>query len=554
MSVPPPNLGSMALMSGATFAGYRIIRPLGSGGMGEVYLAEHPRLPRCDALKILPATISADPEFRERFQREADSAATLFHPHIVGVHDRGEVDGQLWIAMDFVDGPDAGRLIRDRYPAGMPREEAVEIISAIASALDYAHGRGLLHRDVKPANILLTSGRQRRILLADFGIARAVNETHGVTGTGMAVGTVDYAAPEQLTDAAVDGRTDEYALAATAFHLLTGVPPYRHSSPAVTIGRHLSGQPASIAAVRPDLAALDQPLRVALSSQPGGRYPSCEHFAAALGGTAGSAVAAAAPTQAAPTQAAPRRIPPAAPAKRTPRPSRPPRPGLLAGCAAAGLLVGAGALGGLGTAVDTIAGPAPVTTSTSTATSVSISTRTSVSTSVSTSVPPPSTTTLTETVTARPSSPSSPVSTAGPRVPMTSPAANSRSGQSALGLDPAIIPLFGWEHCVRHYDAARCFDAAREAAGAPPGSPPPLTPAGTWAVPAWMKYGEYRAAVGPTGSCLWNGYDVRGRLVDSGFFTRSSQPPTAVVTPPVTTFQTFGCTPWFLVGPLGELR
>ena len=542
----------MALMSGATFAGYRIIRPLGSGGMGEVYLAEHPRLPRCDALKILPAEVSADPEFRQRFDREADLAAGLFHPHIVGVHDRGEVDGQLWIAMDYVDGPDAGRLIRERYPAGMPCEEAVEIISAIASALDYAHGRGLLHRDVKPANILLTSGRQRRILLADFGIARAVNETSGLTGTDMAVGTVDYAAPEQLTDSAVDTRADEYALAATAYHLLTGTPPYRHSSPAVTISRHLAGEPPSISAVRPDLAALDHPIQVALSRDPDGRFPRCESFALALGGGGAAAERAVAPTLAA------RRSPPAAVPSVTPAPARrAPRWGLLAGCAAAGLIAGAGVLGALSPEDDSMAGPVQTSIQTSTVTSVS----TSVSTSISTSVPPPSTTTLvppprtetqTETVTATP--PTTASGTRWPTAPAGSPASNSSAGWSGTGLDPAIIPLFGWEQCVHNYDAARCFDAAREAAGAPPGSPPPLTPAGTWAVPAWMKYGEYRAAVGPTGSCLWNGYDVRGRLVDSGFFTRSSARPAAVVTPPMTTFQTFGCTPWFLVGPLGQLR
>ena len=121
-----------------------------------MYLVEHPRLPRRDALKILPADVSADREFRERFNREADLAATLFHPHIVGVHDRGEYEGQLWISMDYIEGTDAARLARDRNSAGMPADEVVEIVTAVASALDYAHQRGVLHRDVKPANILLT--------------------------------------------------------------------------------------------------------------------------------------------------------------------------------------------------------------------------------------------------------------------------------------------------------------------------------------------------------------------------------------------------------------
>ncbi|MGD1111436.1 MAG: serine/threonine-protein kinase, partial [Mycobacterium sp.] len=164
----------MPLESGATFAGYTILRPLGRGGMSEVYLAQHPRLPRRDALKILSEPTTADRGFRERFHREAELAATLWHPNIVQVHDRGEFDGQLWIAMDYVEGADAAQLMRDRYPAGMPVHDACAIISAVAGALDYAHQCGLLHRDVKPANILLSDPEDghRRILLADFGIAR----------------------------------------------------------------------------------------------------------------------------------------------------------------------------------------------------------------------------------------------------------------------------------------------------------------------------------------------------------------------------------------------
>ena len=191
----------MPLSRGETFAGFTIVRLLGSGGMGEVYLAEHPRLPRRDALKMLPADVSADAEFRARFNREADLAATLYHPHIVGVHDRGEYDGQLWISMDFVDGLDAGRLLASRYPAGMPTDQVVRIVTAVASALDYAHKQGLLHRDVKPANIMLThldDDDEQRILLADFGIARNIDDISGLTATNMTVGTVAYAAPEQL--------------------------------------------------------------------------------------------------------------------------------------------------------------------------------------------------------------------------------------------------------------------------------------------------------------------------------------------------------------------
>src|ERR1700739_4864414 len=146
----------MPLNDGAIFAGLRIVGLLGCGEMGEVYLAEHPRLPRRDALKVLPSDVSADAEYRARFNREADLASKLWHPHIVSVHDRGEDNGQLWIAMDYVDGLDAARLLASRYPAGMPVDQVLRIVTAVASALDYAHKQGLLHRDVKPANLMLT--------------------------------------------------------------------------------------------------------------------------------------------------------------------------------------------------------------------------------------------------------------------------------------------------------------------------------------------------------------------------------------------------------------
>jgi serine/threonine-protein kinase len=274
----------MPLADGATFAGYTIVRMLGSGGMGEVYLAQHPRLPRRDALKVLPASVSADGEYRERFNREADIAATLWHPHIVGVHDRGDFEGQIWISMDYVDGTDAARLLRERNPDGMGNTEVADIVAAVAEALDYAHERHLLHRDVKPANILLArpASGDHRILLADFGIARWVNDISGLTATNMTVGTVSYAAPEQLMGARLDGRADQYALAATAFHLLTGAPPFQHSNPAVVISQHLSASPPAIGARRPELSALDPVLAKALSKDPKDRFERCDDFARAL--------------------------------------------------------------------------------------------------------------------------------------------------------------------------------------------------------------------------------------------------------------------------------
>ncbi|MXI79240.1 protein kinase [Mycobacterium tuberculosis] len=163
----------MALASGVTFAGYTVVRMLGCSAMGEVYLVQHPGFPGWQALKVLSPAMAADDEFRRRFQRETEVAARLFHPHILEVHDRGEFDGQLWIAMDYVDGIDATQHMADRFPAVLPVGEVLAIVTAVAGALDYAHQRGLLHRDVNPANVVLTSqsAGDQRILLADFGIA-----------------------------------------------------------------------------------------------------------------------------------------------------------------------------------------------------------------------------------------------------------------------------------------------------------------------------------------------------------------------------------------------
>jgi serine/threonine-protein kinase len=274
----------MPLTDGQVIAGYTILRSLGAGGMGEVYLAQHPRLPRRDALKVLSATVCSESEYRERFNREADIAATLWHPHIVEVHDRGDVDGQLWISMDYVEGTDAGRLLAEQYPNGMPADEVVRIVTAVADALDYAHQKGLLHRDVKPANILMANHDtdRERIMLADFGIARWIGEPSVLTGTNMTVGTVSYSAPEQLKGEEIDGRADQYALAATAFQLLTGTPPFQHSNPAVVISKHLTATPPQIGTRRPELSSLGPVFDKALSKLPKDRYDRCIDFARAL--------------------------------------------------------------------------------------------------------------------------------------------------------------------------------------------------------------------------------------------------------------------------------
>ncbi|MDV3129115.1 serine/threonine protein kinase [Mycobacterium sp. 21AC1] len=278
----------MSLHAGEVFAGYTIQRRLGAGGMGEVYLAEHPRLPRLDALKILSIDSTRGDEFRARFNREAELAATLWHPHIVGVHDRGEFDGRLWISMDYVDGTDARHLLEQQYPSGMPYQDVLEIVTAVAEALDFAHERRLLHRDVKPANILVTTpsgSARRRVLLTDFGIAREADDVSGLTETNMAIGTVTYVAPEQLTGKALDGRADQYALAATAFHLLTGAPLFDEANRIVLAGNHLYTSPPLLSERRPDLAHLDAVMAKALAKQPDKRYARCLDFARALGGS-----------------------------------------------------------------------------------------------------------------------------------------------------------------------------------------------------------------------------------------------------------------------------
>lgn len=353
----------MPLEEGQVIAGYIVVRSLGAGGMGEVYLAQHPRLPRRDALKVLGATVCADSEYRQRFEREADIAATLWHPHIVEVHDRGDVDGQLWIAMDYVEGTDAGALLAERYPSGMPADEVVRIVTAVAEALDYAHQKGLLHRDVKPANILIANPdtSDERVLLADFGIARRTGETSNLTGTNMTVGTVAYAAPEQLTGAEIDGRADQYALASSAYQLLTGSPPFQHSNPAVVISQHLTARPPPIGDRRPELSGLGPVFERALAKHPAERYGKCVDFARALEhriGTAGSEA-----TMLAVTASGPRH------AKAHPAPARS-RSTLVVSAVAVALVAVIGAavafaLGAFGRPGGT---PAPAQTKTSTAT------------------------------------------------------------------------------------------------------------------------------------------------------------------------------------------
>ncbi|CAM3950169.1 bifunctional serine/threonine-protein kinase/ABC transporter substrate-binding protein [Nocardia ninae] len=269
------------LRAGEVFAGYVIKRRLGRGGMGAVYLAQHPRLPRLTALKLLDPELYADNEIRARFEREAALVARLDHPNIVQVYDRGFDEGLLWISMQYVNGVDAA----DIDPRAVPPERAAEIIIETAKALDYAHAIGVLHRDVKPANILLartTAGQGARVLLTDFGIARLRDESRQLTETGALAATLAYASPEQLSFTPVDHRSDQYSLACSLFWLLTGSSPFAAGSPAAIIAGHLQHAPPSARSLREELPSeVDAVLTKALAKQPDERFASCTEFAVA---------------------------------------------------------------------------------------------------------------------------------------------------------------------------------------------------------------------------------------------------------------------------------
>ncbi len=263
---------------GDELGGYRIQAVIGRGGMGVVYRAEHMTLGRTVALKVVAPELAADPGFRERFLREARLAASLDHPAIIPVHDAGEERGVLFIAMRLVTGPDLGTVLRGS--GSLPTGRTGDVLAPVASALDVAHRRGLVHRDVKPGNILVEppadSNDAERVFLTDFGLTKRTDSLTAITRTGMFVGTLQYAAPEQIRGEPVDGRSDQYALACVVFQCVTGRLPFGGESDVQMMYGHLSLEPPPATSVRPDLpAGLDPVLARGLAKAPGERFPSC---------------------------------------------------------------------------------------------------------------------------------------------------------------------------------------------------------------------------------------------------------------------------------------
>src|ERR1700751_1246275 len=240
--------------AGSRLAGYRLEEQIGEGGMAVVFRARDERLHRQVALKILSPALAADEEFRRRFIRESRSAAAVDDPHIIPGFEAGDANGVLFIAMRYVPSGDAGTLVRRLGP--LPIARAAAIISGVASALDAAHAAGLVHRDVKPANMLVDvrPGRPDHVYLSDFGLTKGALSSTDLTGTRRVLGTLNYCAPEQIQGRQVDARTDEYALACVTFALLSGQPPFSRDNDMAVLYAQISAPPPPLTSQRPDLS------------------------------------------------------------------------------------------------------------------------------------------------------------------------------------------------------------------------------------------------------------------------------------------------------------
>ncbi len=274
-----------ALRAGSTFGGFRIERTLGHGGMGIVYLATELRLERQVALKVIRAELATDQDFRARFRSEQLTAASVEHPRVVTIFGAGEHDGLLYVSMRYVPGRDLGRLVA--ADGALPPEDAAELIAQVADGLDAVHAAGLVHRDVKPHNVIV--GEDGDAYLTDFGLAKAMAATTGLTATGQVIGTVDYMAPEQIEGRRVDARTDVYALGGVLFNAITGRVPFAERESSAKMWAHVNEPPPSAGGRR--AGVLDPVIRRAMAKDPVDRFPSAGDLGrAAVAATRGEAV------------------------------------------------------------------------------------------------------------------------------------------------------------------------------------------------------------------------------------------------------------------------
>jgi serine/threonine protein kinase len=262
------------LSPGSEFAGFRIERTLGHGGMGIVYLAREVRLDRDVALKVIRTELAEDERFRARFREESRIAASIEHPQVVTVFGAGERDGLIFVSMRYVPGRDLGRLISVR--GALSAEEAAPLVAQVADGLDAVHEAGLVHRDVKPANVLVGEpgpAGDAVAFLTDFGLAKIAASTSGLTATGEVIGTVDYMAPEQIEGRRVDARTDVYALGCVLFHSVTGDVPFPERESSAKMWAHLNEPPPAVG-TGDGRAVLDPVIRRAMAKDPADRFPS----------------------------------------------------------------------------------------------------------------------------------------------------------------------------------------------------------------------------------------------------------------------------------------
>ena len=270
------------LEQGAIFAGHRIEGIAGRGGFGVVYRATHIHLDHVVALKLISSGRGGEETFRQRFISESRIAVSIRHPNVVAVHDAGEEDGLLYVTMDFIDGTDLRGLLNRE--GRLDPENAVSLVRQLAAALDAAHEKGLVHRDIKPGNVLIDErGGGQHVYLTDFGLSKQMDATSGVTASGAFVGTLDYVAPEQIKGARLDARTDVYALGCVMFELLSGDVPFASTEEKVAkIYAHLQEEPPELVDAAPEVpAALSEVVWRAMAKEPDDRHPSAGDFARA---------------------------------------------------------------------------------------------------------------------------------------------------------------------------------------------------------------------------------------------------------------------------------